>query len=54
MCGRMLGDVTSVGLADGVPLPRGLTRLGFSLAATLDAPPLPTYWALTRPARPRK
>jgi len=29
-------------------------RLGFTLTATLAAPPLPTYWAMTRPARTRR
>ncbi|PHP53732.1 GNAT family N-acetyltransferase [Actinomyces ruminis] len=29
-------------------------RLGFGLTATLAAPPLPVYWAMTRPACPQR
>lgn len=52
---RVDGDGVAAHLESTTPASRRLyERLGFSLAATLDAPPLPVYWALTRPARPRE
>ncbi|CED92690.1 GNAT family N-acetyltransferase [Actinomyces succiniciruminis] len=52
---RVDADGVAAHLESTTPASRRLyERLGFSLAATLDAPPLPVYWALTRPARPRR
>ncbi|MDU0349421.1 GNAT family N-acetyltransferase [Actinomyces sp. MRS3W] len=50
---RVDADGVAAHLESTSPASRRLyEREGFTLTATLDAPPLPIYWAMTRPAQP--